>query len=136
MAGDYIKYKDYYLSILSPDQIALSKDNKNEAGLVTMLEVNGNNVLLTGDIGFETEERLIKKYSLRSDVLKVGHHGSRFSSSREFVEQVGPRISIIGVGKNSYGHPHPQVLAILASINTTVYRTDLDGTIKIILDKK
>ena len=92
--------------------------------------------MLTGDIGFETENKLLQKYDLKSDILKVAHHGSRFSSGREFVEQVNPKISIIEVGKNPYGHPHPQVLETLASANSTIYRTDVDGTIKIILDKK
>ena len=136
LTGDKIRYQDYLIRIISPDPVALNRDNKNEASIVLLLEVNGNKVLLTGDIGFETENRLLQEYDLKSDILKVAHHGSRFSSGREFVEQVNPKISIIEVGKNPYGHPHPQVLEILASANSTIYRTDVDGTIKIILDKK
>ncbi len=136
LAGDSIKYQDHLIKILSPDFVALNKDNKNEASIVAMLEVNGNKILLTGDIGFETEKKLSEQYNLKSDILKVAHHGSRFSSDKGFVERVNPKISVIGVGKNSYGHPHPQVLETLASANSTIYRTDTDGTIKIILDKK
>ncbi len=136
LTGDKIRYQDYLIRIISPDPVALNRDNKNEASIVLLLEVNGNKVLLTGDIGFETENRLLQEYDLKADILKVAHHGSKFSSGREFIEQVNPRISVIEVGKNPYGHPHPQVLETLTSANSTIYRTDVDGTIKIILDNK
>ena len=82
-----------------------------------------------GDAGVEVEEDLIEKYNLQDiDVLKVGHHGSKTSSSNEFINEINPKYSIISVGKNNrYGHPNDSVLDILE--DSKIYRTDLDGSI-------
>ena len=82
-----------------------------------------------GDAEVEVEEVLIKKYNLQNiDVLKVGHHGSRTSSSKEFISEINPRYSIISVGKNNrYGHPNNNVLDNLN--NSKIYRTAQDGSI-------
>ena len=82
-----------------------------------------------GDAGVEVEEDLIEKYNLQDiDVLKVGHHGSKTSSSKEFINEINPKYSIISVGKNNrYGHPNDSVLDILK--DSKVYRTDLDESI-------
>ena len=82
-----------------------------------------------GDAGIEVEEDLIEKYNLQNiDILKVGHHGSRTSSSKEFISEINPRYSIISVGKNNrYGHPNNNVLDNLN--NSKIYRTDQDGSI-------
>ena len=82
-----------------------------------------------GDAGVEVEEDLIEKYNLQDiDVLKVGHHGSKTSSSIEFINEINPKYSIISVGKNNrYGHPNKEVLNNL--YNSKIYRTDQDGSI-------
>ena len=82
-----------------------------------------------GDAGVEVEENLIGKYNLQDiDVLKVGHHGSRTSSSKIFIAEINPKYSVISVGKNNrYGHPNDSVLENLE--NTKTYRTDQDGSI-------
>ena len=82
-----------------------------------------------GDAGIEVEEDLIEKYNLRDiDVLKVGHHGSRTSSSKNFINEINPKYSIISVGKNNrYGHPNDSVLDNLE--DSKIYRTDQDGSI-------
>ena len=82
-----------------------------------------------GDAGIEVEEDLIEKYKLQDiDVLKVGHHGSKTSSSKEFVGVINPKYSIISVGKNNrYGHPNDSVLQNLN--DSKIYRTDQDGSI-------
>ena len=82
-----------------------------------------------GDAGVEVEEELIKKYNLQNiDVLKVGHHGSRTSSGGIFIDEINPEYSIISVGNNNrYGHPNKEVLNNLG--DSTVYRTDRDGSI-------
>ena len=82
-----------------------------------------------GDSGLEVEEDLLEKYNLKDiDVLKVGHHGSRTSSSKEFIDEINPRYSIISVGKNNrYGHPNDGVLEKLSA--SKIYRTDQDGSI-------
>ena len=82
-----------------------------------------------GDAGIEVEEDLIEKYNLKDiDVLKVGHHGSKTSSSKEFIDEINSRYSIISVGKNNrYGHPNKEVLDNLSE--SKIYRTDEDGSI-------
>ena len=82
-----------------------------------------------GDAGIEVEEDLIEKYNLKDiDVLKVGHHGSKTSSSKEFIDEIKPKYSIISVGKNNrYGHPNDSVLDNLE--DSKIYRTDQDGSI-------
>ena len=84
-----------------------------------------------GDAGVEVEEDLIEKYNLQDiDVLKVGHHGSKTSSSKIFIDKIEPRYSIISVGKNNkYGHPNNNVLNNLK--DSKIYRTDQDGSVMI-----
>ena len=82
-----------------------------------------------GDAGVEVEEDLIEKYNLQDiDVLKVGHHGSKTSSGKEFINEINPKYSIISVGKNNrYSHPNKEVLNNLS--DSKIYRTDQDGSI-------
>jgi len=130
--GDAVRYGDASLRILSPDRALLANKTVNEAGIVAMLESDDVKALFTGDIGFPAENALLKKYrDLSADILKVGHHGSKNSSSENFIAAVRPLVSIIGVGKNSYGHPTPRVLDTLDLAGSRVYRTDEHGTIKI-----
>src|SRR3989344_4020749 len=132
---DAVRYGDNVLSILSPDQALLQNKEVNESSLVAMLESEDSKVLFTGDIGFPAENALLrKKYDLAADVLKVGHHGSKNSSSENFIAAVRPTVAIIGVGKNSYGHPTPRVLETLELAGSRTYRTDESGTVKIPLD--
>ena len=103
--------------------------NENDNSSVIYTELNNYKFLFMGDAGIEVEEDLIEKYNLQDiDVLKVGHHGSKTSSSKEFIDEVNPKYSIISVGKNNrYGHPNREVLDNLE--DSKVYRTDEDGTI-------
>jgi competence protein ComEC len=82
-----------------------------------------------GDAGVEVEEDLIEKYNLKNiDILKVGHHGSKTSSSKSFINEIKPNYSIISVGKNNrYGHPNKEVLNNLEQ--SKIYRTDQEGSI-------
>ena len=104
-------------------------DNENDNSSVIYTELNNYKFLFMGDAGVEVEEDLIKKYNLNKiDVLKVGHHGSKTSSSKEFIDKIEPKYSIISVGKNNkYGHPNQEVLNVLE--DTKIYRTDQDGSI-------
>ena len=85
--------------------------------------------MFMGDAGVEVEEDLIEKYNLQDiDVLKVGHHGSKTSSGKKFIDEITPKYPIISVGKNNrYGHPNKEVLNNLN--NSKIYRTDQDGSI-------
>jgi competence protein ComEC len=91
-------------------------------------------MLLTGDAQSEAEARLLSHggADLRADILKVGHHGSAYSSTPEFLAAVHPKIAIISCGlHNVFGHPSPITIAALHAIGATVYRTDLDGGITV-----
>ena len=104
-------------------------DNENDNSNVIYTKIYDYKFLLMGDAGIEKEKEILQKYNLSNiDVLKVGHHGSKTSSSKEFINVITPKYSIISVGKNNrYGHPNREVLNNLA--NTKIYRTDEDGSI-------
>ena len=103
--------------------------NENDNLSVIYTELNNHKFLFMGYAGVEVEQDLIKKYNLQDiDVLKVGHHGSKTSSSELFVNKINPKYSIISVGKNNrYGHPNKEVLDNLK--NSKIYRTDQDGSV-------
>jgi len=112
--------------------------DSNDSSIVSRLVFGENEFLFTGDITSKTEEYLLNnKAPLQSDVLKVPHHGSKYSTSDYFLEKVSPEIAVISVGKkNSYGHPTPEVLQRLEKFAIKVLRTDIDGDIEIISDGK
>ena len=103
--------------------------NENDNSSVIYTELNNHKFLFMGDAGVEVEEDLIEKYNLQEiDFLKVGHHGSKTSSSKKFINEINPNYSIISVGKNNrYGHPNDNVLDNLE--DSKIYRTDQDGSI-------
>lgn len=104
-------------------------DNENDNSNVIYTELSGYNFMFMGDASSTTEKEIIDKYNLPDiDVLKVGHHGSRTSSSIEFINEINPEYSIISVGKNNrYGHPNKEVLDALEE--SKIYRTDQNGSI-------
>jgi len=110
----------------------------NDTSIVAKLIFGQNSFLFTGDVSKSVEKELIEKeLDIDSDILKVGHHGSKTSSGEEFIEKVSPEIAVISAGKdNSYGHPYPEVLETLAKYGIKVLRTDENGDIKIISDGK
>ena len=103
--------------------------NENDNSNVIYTELNNNKFMFMGDAGIEKEKDILKKYNISSiDVLKVGHHGSKTSSGKEFINEVNPRYSIISVGKNNrYGHPNKEAIDNLK--NSKMYRTDQNGSI-------
>lgn len=110
----------------------LDKDNLNVSSLVFRLEFGNNSFLFMGDAEEENEKTISWP---RTDVLKVGHHGSSTSSSEEFLKQVQPQYAIIMVGEdNSYGLPTQETINKLNTIGSTIYRTDENGTIQLTSD--
>lgn len=134
--GDKIKYLESRLDILSPSKILLQSNEPNDWSLAVKMENDGVRALFAGDIDSVVENNLIKKYDLDVDILKVNHHGSKFSSSKEFLAAATPEIAVIEVGKNSYGHPTKDALERLASVGSQIFRTDRDGTIKLEIDNQ
>lgn len=126
------------LDILFPDQ-DVTDWQTNDGSIIAKLSYGNISFMLTGDATTETEKIILKENSfqkLKSDVLKLGHHGSRTSTSREFLEAVSPRVALISVGtKNKYGHPHQEIINILDEFKMKIFRTDLSGTILIKCDK-
>jgi len=135
-AGDKINYLESKLDILSPNENFINSKELNDTVLVALLQSQSAKVLFTGDVGKKIEDYLINKLDFKVDVLKVAHHGSKYSSGREFLAAILPKISVIEVGKNSYGHPTEEVLNRLAAVGAAIYRTDRDGTIKMVFPKK
>lgn len=133
-AGQQIKGGGILLDVLYPFENIEGKEvkNTNDTSIVLRLVYGENSFLLTGDIYQSVEEGLIGE-GIDSDILKVAHHGSKYSSSQEFIEAVSPDLAVISVGKdNNYGHPSQEVLKNLADCE--IFRTDLEGDIKIISD--
>ncbi len=112
------------------------RGNLNERSVVLLLLEGGKKILLTGDSGDQAEKQLVKEGVLQDiDILKVGHHGSKYASTAEFLEIVKPEEAIISVGvKNRYGHPTPETIERLTRIGTTIRRTDKEGTIVVELN--
>ncbi len=109
--------------------------NENDNSVVVYTKLNDRKFLFMGDAGVKVEEDLIKNYNLDIDFLKVGHHGSNTSSSIDFIDEIDPKFSIISVGKNNrYGHPKKSVLDTIKI--SRIYRTDIDGSIEIKLNKR
>ena len=116
------KYKLYFLN-------TKIYDNENDNSNVIYTELNSYKFLFMGDSEKDKEKDILNKYNLSNiDVLKVGHHGSKTSSSKEFINEINPNYSIISVGKNNrYGHPNKGVLNNLKE--SKIYRTDQNGSI-------
>lgn len=105
-------------------------DNDNENSLVLYFDMWGKKFLVMGDASKEVEENIIKDVpDLKCDYLRVGHHGSDTSSSKNFISYISPKEAIISVGENRYGHPHLEVLSILKRNNIKIRITDIEGTI-------
>ncbi len=102
----------------------------NERSVVLLLLEAETKSLLTGDIGFQTEQALIEQGLVGDiDILKVGHHGSKYASGEDFLSKLTPEIAIISAGKNnSYGHPTEEAIKRIRELGATIKRTDIDGS--------
>ena len=116
--------------VLSPPALRFG-DDLNTNSIMLRISYGTTNFLFTGDAGSEAETALSKSgYALDAQILKVGHHGSMYSSSPAFIARVHPETAIISLGRdNPYGHPHKQAVDTLMDAGATIYRTDRDGTI-------
>ena len=114
----------------------------NNNSLVFKFIYKDFSILFTGDIESIAEKEILEKYkndleSLKANILKVAHHGSKTSSTQEFLELVSPKIALIGVGKNNnFGHPNQDVLKRLIDLGVKVYRTDENGEIIITINNQ
>jgi len=131
--GDMVTMGDVALEILSPKELLKGKEFKesNDTAVVSKLSYKDNSFLFSGDISSKTE-KLIDDVDV--DVLKVAHHGSKYSTSEDFLDKASPLIAVIQVGKNSYGHPTEEVLTRLLNSGIKILRNDTNGNIKIVSD--
>ena len=103
-----------------------------------MVKYKNRRILFTGDIEKVAENEMVKEYTngLKADILKVGHHGSKTSTTKEFLDLINPSVALIGVGQNNkFGHPNEDVIKRLEEKNIQIYRTDEMGEISVIIDK-
>ena len=126
------------VQVLSPPPGGIGDVDLNENSIVLKITYGDTGFLLESDAGFEAEDIMRSVgFDLRSDVLKVGHHGSKYSSGAAFLKAVDPKYSVIDVGAdNPYGHPAPETLARLDAVSAKVYRTDRDGNVVMKSDGK
>lgn len=126
--GRQIMTKDGNFKVLHPQKN--SQMEKNAASLVMQGKILGYRVLLTGDVEKEGEEELLLEGLERADLLKAAHHGSKNSTSNEFLQKVKPKQTIISCGKqNRYGHPHLETIHRLQAYHTKIHRTDQNGAV-------
>lgn len=118
------------IEIIAPEE-SNSDNNLNNHSAVIRLQYKNNSFLFTGDAEKESESKMVSsRYDLKSDVLKVGHHGSNTSTTDSFLNKVEPKYAVISCGAgNTYGHPNDEVMSKLGTKDVTIFRTDLDGTI-------
>lgn len=137
-AGDQFNFGGVHIRVLAPaaDYVPKAKP-ANDDSLVLQLRYEGTTALLEGDAEAPSERRMLAEGNLHSDFLKVGHHGSRTSTTPAFLAAVDPTYAAISVGaKNMYGHPSLPVLEELGHAHVLTYRTDLDGLTTFYLDGK
>ena len=143
-AGDTLELeRGVMMTVLSPprelprhsEQVS-DEVGMNEDSLVFRLSFGATSMLFTADAGFFAENRMLQGgANLRSTVLKVGHHGSRYSTSDAFLDSVSPKIALISAGRgNSFGLPASQTVRRLEQRGIRTYRTDLDGSIELVSD--
>lgn len=120
-----------YIDILSPIEWVEGRNldmiDENEISLVLKITYKDITMLMTGDI--DSRGELSLGPNVKCDVLKISHHGSRFSSSEEFLKRVNPSLGVIQVGRNYFGHPHPQVIEKCLKEDIMILRNDLEGAI-------
>lgn len=124
--GDVLTLDDAKLNVI---YVGDETNDANDSSIVLKLTYGNNSALFTGDASSKVEKKILN-YDIKSDILKVGHHGSSYSTLNEFLNKVNPKYAVIEVGKNNiYNHPTNDTLDKLIKRNIKVYRTDINGTI-------
>lgn len=132
-SGKKLVYGDVTVEVLAPVR---DYEELNNMSVVLKLSYGASSVLLTGDAQNESEKDILASgYDVSSDLIKLGHHGSRTSSSEKWLKAVSPEYAVISCGAgNDYGHPHKQILKRLEKLEISYFRTDLSGNLIFISD--
>ncbi len=139
--GDVVKLgDDISVQVMWPEPLRISdknskNDDENEVSLILKIYIGSVSFMVTGDVDSDCHDKLAEEYSseLSSDILKVAHHGSRYSYSENFTKFLSPHYAVFQVGKNTYGHPNGEVLKKYEEKGIKTYRNDEDGAIGFIL---
>ena len=133
-----------YIEVISPEpqtdeaytEMAESEDDENKSSLIMKVSYKGTTVLVTGDIDEDGEAELVREYGseLSCDIMKVPHHGSKYSSSDVFVDAADPVLAVFQVGRNNYGHPSEAAIGRYRASGCEIARNDTDGAIGLIVD--
>lgn len=129
-----LKLNNYTFKIMNQKNIK----NENKDSLIIYTNIDGVNILLMGDADTSNEEHLLSNYKLpKIDILKVGHHGSRTSTSEYFIKKIKPKIGLISVGLNNiYNHPNIEVINLLNNNHVLTYLTSINGSVRIKISRK
>lgn len=123
---DILHLRDAVLEVI---HVGTERDDTNDSSIILKLIHGNNSFLLMGDASSNVEKEILNE-DIKSDVLKIGHHGSEYSSADQFINIVDPKYAVIEVGKNNiYNHPKQVTIDKLNKKNIKIYRTDMDGTI-------
>jgi len=137
-ASDAFAFSGASVQVMAPAVDYVPVGPGNNDSLVLRVQYGSRSFLLTGDLERAEEQRLLESGGLqRTDVLKVGHHGSRTSTTQEFLDAVSPSVALISAGfENSFGHPHADVVGRLEARHATILRTDQAGLLSVRTDGK
>jgi competence protein ComEC len=133
LAGQAVRWRDARFAVVHSGGLRRKIDPTNNQSLVILFERDGRRALLTGDAGASTERELLRTGRVTpADLLKVPHHGSRTSTTAEFLRQLRPRVALLSCGReNRFGHPAPQTLRVLSEAGVPVLRTDLRSDVRV-----
>jgi beta-lactamase superfamily II metal-dependent hydrolase len=133
-AGDMLKIGDDMVAeVVFWDRYGNTENDRSVVKVVTCFD---NRFLFTGDMGIREEEMMLaKQIDLDADVVKVAHHGSRFSSDLAFYQAISPMYAVISVGRNGHGHPTEEAMENIMESGAGILRTDIEGTISFVADR-
>jgi len=142
LSADGVKnfcFTDFFCAqnLISEPELWDEEASSNNQSVVLLLDVGGIKVLLTGDMESQREQAISASFLIgKVNILKVSHHGSKSSSSEEFLRSISPEISVISVGQNNqFGHPHAVTLENLQEVGSQIYRTDQMGDAHLLIDE-
>lgn len=136
-AGDEVEVGPFWIEVFHPlpDEVQY---NQNEESIVTRFTINEVSFMNTGDVSYDVEDRIIEDFGhVTSEIMIVGHHGSRYSTGRNWIEALNPEIAIYqAAAENTYNHPHEEVDIRLNEVDVPLYGTAEHGTITLIIDEE
>ena len=134
-AGDVKNVGPFAIKVLNPQEG--DTNNQNDQSIATKISINDFSIMNTGDVDMKIETEIMQRHhALQSDVLILGHHGSKYSSSQEWISKVEPELAVYSAGEgNSYDHPNDEIIERIIKNDIPFYGTDINGTISLFIDE-